>query len=96
MAELADALASGARLGNLVQVQVLSSAPKKRSILRKNPLILRFFKFYKDSYDADVNDIRRMYSERDENGNVIEPSEGIIQEEVVAHFVEKKLLTVTL
>ena len=49
--------------------------------------------YYKDSYDADVNDIRRMYSERDENGNVIEPSEGIIQEEVVAHFVEKKLLT---
>ena len=49
--------------------------------------------YYKDSYDADVADIRRMYSERDENGNVIEPSEGIIQEEVVAHFVEKKLLT---
>ena len=49
--------------------------------------------YYKDSYDADINDIRRMYSERDENGNVIEPSEGIIQEEVVAHFVEKKLLT---
>jgi len=49
--------------------------------------------YYKDSYDADVNDIRRMYSERDENGNVIEPSESIIQEEVVAHFVEKKLLT---
>ena len=56
-------------------------------------LLQKIKTYYKDSYDADVNDIRRMYSERDENGNVIEPSEGIIQEEVVAHFVEKKLLT---
>jgi hypothetical protein len=45
MAELADALDSGSSEGNLMQVQVLLSAPIKRSLIFVNDLFSLFFEY---------------------------------------------------
>ena len=55
MAELVDALASGASRGNSVQVQVLLSAPKRTDFILKSVLFLCFRnKFYLISISATL------------------------------------------